>query len=601
MTMDQAENRTHTDMTDGGAPEYLPGAPARLAWPDWIRGAAMVAVISIHLSGVAGFPDNPLLLWLNSFAMAIFFFVSGNLMRNSRKCSAAEYARRKAAVILWPYLTFSACAVLFDYAVLRLRGESITGELIKLWLRCVFTLVGRGTLWFLPVFYFACVLAWSVRERRIPAVLLFLAWLGAMAFMNEIFSVTVAVLTGGGDGIGSDIYLVVIRSLAAAAIILEGAWLGPVLDRLAVSKKRRPGSTSLLCGEPPGPGVLPHGFPDRPVRPVPLLSSCICRLHLPPLGSGKSGPALRSDVFREKFPHTDGDPPGMVRRAYRLVRRDFHYRSRSGIRGGLSGAAPCRPGPGPDDRILPERRHQPLSFLPASPAEEDFILNCSKRQPHQVIEPGAAALYLQADFFPGMYISETVSHDLLHDIKRGSSAAVACYELCRILLQLLRDRLDLPDLIVPVSGTLHQMEAADGQIGRFPVLVHICVHYAQDPVVSASRHQDGLPVLVDHQAMLMAKIVLLIILTFAYKDPPVRKRKRMASALYHKQLQLVIDPGIAVKKSHLRQIRDILVDTYVTVPLRRLRSIISVILPHRGLLHIDEGFIIDLYKGDDAA
>ena len=236
MTMDQAENRTHTDMTDGGAPEYLPGAPARLAWPDWIRGAAMVAVISIHLSGVAGFPDNPLLLWLNSFAMAIFFFVSGNLMRNSRKCSAAEYARRKAAVILWPYLTFSAGAVLFDYAVLRLRGESITGELIKLWLRCVFTLVGRGTLWFLPVFYFACVLAWSVRERRIPAVLLFLAGLGAMAFMNEIFSVTVAVLTGGGDGIGSDIYLVVIRSLAAAAIILEGAWLGPVLDRLAVSK-----------------------------------------------------------------------------------------------------------------------------------------------------------------------------------------------------------------------------------------------------------------------------------------------------------------------------------------------------------------------------
>ena len=243
MIMDPTENRTHIEAAESAAPEHFAAAPARpaaaparLTWPDWIRGAAMAAVISVHISGVSGFPDNPLLLWLNSFAMAVFFFVSGNLMRNSRKCSAAEYARRKAPAILWPYLTFSACAVLFDYAVLRLRGESLTGELIKLWLRCVFTLVGRGTLWFLPVFYIACVLAWSVLERRIPSLLLFLAGIGAMAFMNEIFSVTVAVVTGGGDGIGSDIYLVVIRSLAASTLILEGAWLGPLLDRIAVSK-----------------------------------------------------------------------------------------------------------------------------------------------------------------------------------------------------------------------------------------------------------------------------------------------------------------------------------------------------------------------------
>ena len=215
-------------------------AQARLAWPDWIRGAAMIGVISVHVSGVSGFPDNPLLLWLNSFVMAVFFFVSGSLMRNSRECRAAEYARRKAAAILWPYLTFSACAVLFDIAVLKLQGGNITRDLVRLWLRCVFTLVGRGTLWFLPVFYFACVLAWIVRNRRIPSVLLFLAGLAVMAFMNEIFGATVAVLTGGGDGIGSDIYLVAVRSLAAAAVILEGFWTGPLLDRLTLSKYGTP-------------------------------------------------------------------------------------------------------------------------------------------------------------------------------------------------------------------------------------------------------------------------------------------------------------------------------------------------------------------------
>ena len=254
MVMDPTENRIHSRTPESAAPESgtpesaAPSAETqlgsaaqkRLSWPDWIRGAAMIGVISVHVSGVSGFPDNPLLLWLNSFVMAVFFFVSGDLMRTSRDCSAAVYARRKAASILWPYLTFSACAVLFDIAVLKLQGGSITSELVFLWLRCVFTLVGRGTLWFLPVFYFACVLVWAVRNRRLPSVALFLAGLGVMAFMNEIFGVTVAVLTGGGDGIGSDFYLVAVRSLAAAAVILEGMWLGPRLDRLAVSEYSAP-------------------------------------------------------------------------------------------------------------------------------------------------------------------------------------------------------------------------------------------------------------------------------------------------------------------------------------------------------------------------
>ena len=94
-----AQGEVHPSAAEAAAAEST--ARNRLSWPDWIRGAAMIGVISVHVSGVSGFPDNPLLLWLNSFAMAVFFFVSGNLMRNSRECSAAEYARRKAAAILF--------------------------------------------------------------------------------------------------------------------------------------------------------------------------------------------------------------------------------------------------------------------------------------------------------------------------------------------------------------------------------------------------------------------------------------------------------------------------------------------------------------------
>lgn len=235
----------------------------RLAWPDWIRGAAIIAVVSVHLSGAAGFPDTPLLLWLNSFAMAVFFFVSGDLMiRRPSAEAVGTFAKRRAAAVLWPFFTFSVCAVLFDLAVLRLNGGQVSREMVTVWMRCIFTLVGKGTLWFLPVFYFGSVLAYAALKGRKPGettaagetgpsgealkqgstgafirsckweILLFLAGLGAMTFVDQIFAATVAAVTGGGDSAASDVFLVVIRSLAAAAIILEGAWTGPRIEKI---------------------------------------------------------------------------------------------------------------------------------------------------------------------------------------------------------------------------------------------------------------------------------------------------------------------------------------------------------------------------------
>ena len=224
-------------------------APARLAWPDWIRGAAIIAVVSVHLSGAAGFPDTPLLLWLNSFAMAVFFFVSGDRMiRRPLTESVGSFAKRRAAAVLWPFFTFSVCAVLFDLA----------REMILVWMRCIFTLVGKGTLWFLPVFYFGSVLAYAALAGRnsgktnadgsgrpgIREILLFLAGLGAMTFVDQIFAATVAAVTGGGDSAASDVFLVVIRSLAAAAIILEGAWTGPQIEKIVAGGSSSAGESS---------------------------------------------------------------------------------------------------------------------------------------------------------------------------------------------------------------------------------------------------------------------------------------------------------------------------------------------------------------------
>ena len=218
----------------------------RLTWPDWIRGAAIIAVVSVHLSGAAGFPDTPLLLWLNSFAMAVFFFVSGDLMiRRPLTESVGSFAKRRAAAVLWPFFSFSVCAVFFDLAILRLNGGQVSKEMIIVWMRCIFTLVGKGTLWFLPVFYFGSVLAYAALKGRNSrsALLLFLGGLGAMTFVDQIFAATVAAVTGGGDSAASDVFLVVIRSLAAVAIILEGAWLGPRMEKLVTGG----GIAAVLC------------------------------------------------------------------------------------------------------------------------------------------------------------------------------------------------------------------------------------------------------------------------------------------------------------------------------------------------------------------
>lgn len=275
MDRDPAEKRIARDraaetgsaeprISETGSPE--PGKRIRLSWPDRIRGAAILAVVSVHLSGAAGFPENPLLLWFNSFAMAVFFFVSGDLMIRGRDLSAGvsagSFAKRRAAAVLWPFFTFSILAVLFDCAVLRLNGGQVSGEMVTVWMRCIFTLVGKGTLWFLPVFFFGSVLAFAAlagrnsaaagAERTVTAarpcireILLFLAGLGAMTFTDRIFAATVAAVTGGGDGIGSDVFLVVIRSFAAAAVILEGAWIGSWFDRIAGTKKGN--AAALLC------------------------------------------------------------------------------------------------------------------------------------------------------------------------------------------------------------------------------------------------------------------------------------------------------------------------------------------------------------------
>ena len=114
-----------------------------------IRGIAIFLVVAGH-SGLIGAEWN---IWLSTFHLPAFFFVSGMLMQEKKEDgqSLVKVIKHKAKGILIPYFWFSLGALLID--VFQVFRGYFTSEMLKEHIIQTITFQGYSVLWFLPVLF----------------------------------------------------------------------------------------------------------------------------------------------------------------------------------------------------------------------------------------------------------------------------------------------------------------------------------------------------------------------------------------------------------------------------------------------------------------
>lgn len=119
----------------------------RLTYLDMAKGFGILLVVLGHLEYIS----HPVRVWLVSFHMPLFFFISGILVRYKKedKTDWGILVKKKCRSILLPYACFSLCYLLIDIMCLLLFDDKMTGTLLLSHLTDSVTFYGVSVLWFL--------------------------------------------------------------------------------------------------------------------------------------------------------------------------------------------------------------------------------------------------------------------------------------------------------------------------------------------------------------------------------------------------------------------------------------------------------------------
>ena len=123
----------------------------RIEWIDIAKGISIILVVLGHTSFT-----GPIALWLKSFRMPFFFFVSGILFKNSKYPHIKDFLDRRTSTIIRPYIIFSLIVFIWD----KLIGDPDSFTYVQLLTGWV-----SYALWFIPVlmmtqilYYYICKL-----------------------------------------------------------------------------------------------------------------------------------------------------------------------------------------------------------------------------------------------------------------------------------------------------------------------------------------------------------------------------------------------------------------------------------------------------------
>lgn len=125
----------------------------RVKYIDQVKGIAILLIVLGHI-----IPDSFLKTWIYTFHVPIFFIINGILIAKKEKVSKDINVKKCFFNILYPYFTFSVFVLIKDFLkCILIEKKFISEPLVNDFVE-FFLFEGYGTLWFLPVMFFAEVL-----------------------------------------------------------------------------------------------------------------------------------------------------------------------------------------------------------------------------------------------------------------------------------------------------------------------------------------------------------------------------------------------------------------------------------------------------------
>lgn len=146
-------------------------------WIDSLKGLGMIFVVLGHVH-----PEGHLTSWIYSFHMPLFFALSGYVYSLSdRKMLFRDFALKKTRTILWPFIFFRLCLVLY-WRIVEYRFRSLD----------------LGPIWFLLVLYLASLSAFFLlKKNSIIRNYVMIILVASLMIVADLLKIDVWLNTGG--------------------------------------------------------------------------------------------------------------------------------------------------------------------------------------------------------------------------------------------------------------------------------------------------------------------------------------------------------------------------------------------------------------------
>ncbi len=189
---------------------YILGNSERISYLDIAKGIAIVLVILGHI-----YNENPIKIWLYSFHLPLFFFISGCLLssKNVTNVNMGKIIRDKVRSLIIPYFSFSIIITcLWGIETYLTKRTDLTMGSIENNLISVITFRGIEALWFLPCLFaieiiFIFFIKHLIHKEIIISTIIIISLLPFVKLSNNIYYLEIVRVFVGLVFLGSGYYL----------------------------------------------------------------------------------------------------------------------------------------------------------------------------------------------------------------------------------------------------------------------------------------------------------------------------------------------------------------------------------------------------------